>query len=87
MSTPGFSAQAALYQVNTVYQITGDHKSAASGVQPAANFVSCKCIKPGAGHNGHCTCRWGISNCTGSSTIWYDNKGNVTDVETGHSCV
>jgi hypothetical protein len=53
-----------------------------SGQHRAANAsFSCGCSPISSDYNWHCTCRWRISNCRGSSTTYSDGQ-----TETEHSC-
>jgi hypothetical protein len=81
MSLPGFSAQAALYQVNRFYRAATGIHSATAGVQPAM-MVSCHCNGPDPTINWSCTCRWWVSpTCGGYATSYSDGTS-----ESDHWC-
>jgi hypothetical protein len=81
MSMPGFSAQAVLDKVSGIYRGASGHDSAKARVEPARDFMSASCSEVSSDYNWHCTVRWGIANCRGSSTTYADGS-----YETEYSC-
>jgi hypothetical protein len=68
MSMPGFSAQAALYQVSRNYRVASGYHSATTGVQLAMKIT---CTPWGGGSY---KCSWAIGSCEGYTTIWPDGS-------------